>query len=242
MSSQQKNTAIFNWSGGKDSAFALYKMIQEECFEIKYLLTTINSEHNRVSTHGVRIELLAKQAESLGLPLHKLLLPETTTMENYTHLIGEVMEGFKQQGIDHAIFGDIFLEDLKLYRENQLKKVNITAVFPLWKKKTRELLEEFIDAGFKAIIVCVNEKFLNKSFVGRIIDCVFLNDLPSNVDPCGENGEYHSFVFDGPIFKYPIHFTVGEVVYKKYQQVNDDTDYSITNQDTAFYYCDLLPD
>lgn len=167
--------------------------------------------------------------------------PEVPSLEDYNNMIKAAMSDFKQQGVDYSIFGDIFLEDLRLYREEQLKKVNMYAVFPLWKLPTRELMEEFLVTGFKAIIVCVNDKYLDKSFVGRIIDRDFLNDLPANVNHCGENGAYHSFVFDGPIFKHPVRFTIGEIVRKKYQQANDDSEYTITNNDNTFYYCDLLP-
>jgi uncharacterized protein (TIGR00290 family) len=237
---QHNSIAIFNWSSGKDSALALYKIRQQREFDIKCLLTSVNQQYGRVSMHGVRVELLEKQAENIGLPLYKVLLPEMPSMEDYNRIFEEVMENFKNQGVAYSIYGDIFLEDLKRYREKQLEKVNMQAVFPLWKKPTRELLDEYIKAGFKAIVVCVNEKYLDQSFVGRIIDQNFLNDLPANVDPCGENGEYHSFVFDGPIFKKPIDFTVGEVVYKKYPQPQEDSKAIHSKQDAGFYYCDLL--
>jgi len=192
--------------------------------------------------HGVRLELLDNQAENLGLPLHKLMSPEIPSMENYNNMMRTAMSNFKQQGVNYSIFGDIFLEDLRLYREEQLKEVNMQAVFPLWKLPTHELMKEFLTAGFKAIIVCVNDKFLDKSFIGRIIDHDFLNDLPADVDPCGENGEYHSFVFNGPIFKHPVRFTIGEIVHKEYLKEKDESeDHSIINHDTSFYYCDLLP-
>ena len=138
----------------------------------------------------------------------------------------------------HLIFGDIFLEDLKKYREVQLAQVGLQAVFPIWKRPTTELLREFIDLGFKAVLVCINEKYLDRSFAGRLIDDSFIKDLPVNVDPCGENGEYHSFVFDGPIFKKPIIVTKGEIAYRKYEAAKGDN----TQYDTGFFYCDLLPE
>jgi uncharacterized protein (TIGR00290 family) len=226
-----KEKAIFNWSSGKDSAMALYKIMQWQAFDIQCLMTSINSQFDRISMHGVRTSLLEKQAESIGLPLHKLELPEMPSMEVYAEVVGNAMKEFKAQGIVYSIFGDIFLEDLRKYREEQLALVGIKAVFPLWNLQTHQLMEEFISAGFKAIIVCVNENYLDKSFVGRLLDKDFLNDIPKNVDPCGENGEYHSFVFDGPIFSKPIEFNIGEVVYKTYDQ---------SEKKFGFYYCDLL--
>ncbi|MDB5280994.1 MAG: ATP-binding protein, partial [Bacteroidota bacterium] len=211
-----KPKAIFNWSGGKDSSLALYKVIEEGAFDIPWLLTSVNETNNRISMHGVRGELLDEQARSIGIPLHKMLIPEMASMEIYNKIVADTIRGFKKEGIEYSIFGDIFLEDLKKYREEQLEKVNMKAIFPIWKQPTNLLINEFIDLGFKAVIVCVNDKYLDRSFAGRVIDRAFVNDLPGNVDPCGENGEYHSFVFDGPIFTSPIEFSLGEVVYKKY--------------------------
>jgi len=228
--------SIFNWSSGKDSAMALYKVLQEKHFEIKSLFTTVNGKNDRVSMHGVRTELLDKQAESIGLPLYKLFLPEMPSMEDYNHLVGEAMADFMAQGVRYSIFGDIFLEDLKKYREEQLKQAGMEAVFPLWGRPSAELMKEYLNCGFKAIVVCVNEKYLDSSFAGRIIDQTFMDDLPAGIDPCGENGEYHSFVFDGPVFRKPVHFTVGEVVHKNYPPAD-----ASANYDTGFYYCDLLP-
>ena len=209
---------------------ALYKVLQDNAFAIRCLMTTINGTNDRISMHGVRTSLLEKQAESIGIPLHKLLLPETPSMDEYALLVGKTMQQFKDDGIEYSIFGDIFLEDLKQYRIDQLGKLGLKADFPLWKQPTRQLIELFIDAGFQAIIVCVDERHLDKSFVGRLIDRSFLQDLPNTVDPCGENGEYHSFVFDGPIFSKPISYTKGEIVYKTYKT---------ESESFGFYYCDL---
>ena len=226
-----KAKAIFNWSSGKDSAMALYKVLQEDALSIHCLMTTINAQHDSISMHGVRTALLEKQAESIGIPLYKLELPEMPSMGVYSEIIGNAMQQFKLEGVESSVFGDIFLEDLKVYREEQLAQIGLTAVFPLWKQPTKELLKSFIDAGFKAIVVCVDDRCLDKSFVGRLLDHDFLRDLPATVDPCGENGEYHSFVCDGPLFAKPIDFTKGEVVYKTY--VQEETSY-------GFYYCDLM--
>ena len=198
-------------------------------------MTSVNAQYQRISMHGVRVSLLQEQAKSLGLPLHLLMVPEMPTMESYNALMLETMTGFKAQGVDYAVFGDIFLEDLKKYREEQLAKVQIKGVFPIWKKSSTDLVRRFIDLGFKAVLVCVDERHLDQSFAGRAIDDQLLKDLPKGVDPCGENGEYHSFVYDGPIFRRPIAFTKGDVVHRTY------ADPSGKKVETGFWYCDLLP-
>jgi uncharacterized protein (TIGR00290 family) len=150
----------------------------------------------------------------------------------------------QQEGFTHSAFGDIFLEDLKIYRKAQLAKVGMMTIFPLWKRDTAELIHEFIDLGFKSMVVCVNDKYLDKSFCGRILDADFIKDLPKNVDVCGENGEFHTFVFDGPIFNVPIGFAKGEIVYRRYaapKQENDNCFQAVTNEEYGFYFCDLLP-
>ncbi|MXS72351.1 diphthine--ammonia ligase [Flavobacteriaceae bacterium W22] len=230
--------AIFNWSSGKDSALALYKTLQEEKFEITSLLTSINEEFQRISMHGVSVSLLEKQAESLGFPLIKLELPKDPSMEEYQELMSSTMNKIKSQGVTHSIFGDIFLEDLKKYREDQLQSIGMEAFFPLWKKNTADLIHEFLDLGFKTIVTCVNETYLDKSFAGRIIDASFIKDLPENVDPCGENGEFHTFTFDGPIFKNPIDFEIGEVVKKTYPKPKSDE--SEEDGEYIFWFCDLI--
>ena len=211
----QEIRGYMNWSGGKDSSLCLHYAFAQK-IPVRALLTSVNKVHNRISMHGVRNELLDQQAASIGLPLHKIELPEQPGMDEYEELMSAKVKELKRAGFTHAIFGDIFLEDLKLYREEKLQTLEMQCLFPLWKRDTKELMQEFLSLDFKAIIVCVNEKFLDKSFCGRLIDESFVRDLPPNVDLCGENGEYHSFVFDGPIFKQPIAFTKGEIVYRKY--------------------------
>ena len=239
--------AIFNWSSGKDSALALYKILQNTDYEIECLLTSVNKEYQRISMHGIRVDLLQEQAKNIGIPLKVLEVPEMPTMEIYEKVMTETLLEIKQHGITHSIFGDIFLEDLRVYRENQLEKIGLKGVFPLWKISTKDLIQEFISLGFKTIVVCVNEKYLDKSFVGRIIDQDFINDLPKNVDVCGENGEFHTFTFDGPIFSNPVDFEIGEIVYRKYEKpAKQETTNTAcdTNDDTAFdfgfWYCDLI--
>lgn len=237
--------AVFNWSGGKDSTLALHRVLAERKFDVKYLLTTLSEKYHRISMHGVREELLEQQAASIGIPLKKIYLPEDASMETYNQVMKETMLTLVSEGIEHAIFGDIFLEDLKQYREEQLKQVGFTAHFPLWKQSSIDLLNEFVELGYKTILVCVNEKSLTQSFAGRIIDGQFINDLPTAVDPCGENGEFHSFVFEGPVFKTPVAFIKGEVVYRSYQPIAKDKDDCFSSNplpyDTGFWYCDLLP-
>jgi uncharacterized protein (TIGR00290 family) len=241
-----KQKALFNWSSGKDSALALYKIIQEQKLEITCLLTSVNKQFQRISMHGVRIELLEQQAKSIGLPLVIMEIPEMPTMEVYEAIMQKKLTELKSQGVSQSIFGDIFLEDLRKYREDKLTEIGFEGVFPLWKIPTQNLIQEFMSLGFKTIVVCVNERFLDKSFVGRIIDQNFINDLPTNVDVCGENGEFHTFTFDGPIFSKPIDFELGEIVYRKYEKPKEtvsknacDTN-DIDAFDYGFWYCDLI--
>ncbi len=237
--------AIFNWSGGKDSALALHKMLQSGEYEISSLLTSVNQNFQRISMHGVRLSLLYKQVESIGIPLKELLLPEMPSMEQYDAMMQDTLQDFKNQGIGYAVFGDIFLEDLRRYREEKLNSVGIEAVFPLWKIPSKSIIEDFIDSGFQAVVVCVNEKFLDKSFAGRLLDRDFIKDLPKGVDICGENGEYHSFVFDAPFFKTKIDFQIGETVYRNYGRVSEKAEDNCgvdepKGYDTGFWFCDLL--
>lgn len=238
------NKTYFNWSTGKDSALALYRTIQNPLFDITALVTTVNSDMERVSMHGLRNELLLQQVKSIGIPLKIISLSGNVSMAAYDETMRKAMDELKSEGFTHTVFGDIFLEDLKEYRERKLNEVGIQAEFPLWEENTKNLLEEFISLGFKAITVCVNAKLLDQSFVGRIIDKQFLEDLPSGVDPCGENGEFHTFVFDGPIFKTPIDFKIGEKVLRRYQSTEDEEDQCFQTDDklkwdTSFWYCDL---
>lgn len=225
--------AVMNWSTGKDSAYCLYKALQDPDINVKYLLTTVNNDLDRVSMHGVRNELLEKQAESIGLPLIKIHLPTETTMDKYDKIMTEALKPLIEEGIEYSIFGDIFLEDLRKYREEKLESLGMKAIFPLWQMNTKLIVKNFIDQRFKATITCVNEKNMSSDFCGKEIDNNFLNSLPEGVDPCGENGEFHSFVYDGPIFKEPIDFEFGETVHKNYSSESD-------MFDTGFWYIDLI--
>ena len=233
--------AFFNWSGGKDSALALFKAMYSNEYTIQCLLTNINRVYDRVPMHGVRRSLVEAQAALIGLPLVTVDLPEEPSMQDYEMMLMDKVNALKASGCSKAMFGDIFLEDLKNYRVQKLKEADIECVFPLWKIDTTELIKEFIDKGFKAIVVCVNEQYLDKSFCGRMIDTSFVNDLPSTADVCGENGEFHSFVFDGPIFKQPVQFNKGDIVYKKYKAPKRVDDNDDCTADYGFYFCDLIP-
>ncbi len=233
--------AYFNWSGGKDSALALYHGLKDDKFSIEKLITTTNEHFNRVAMHGVRNELLYEQAKKIGLPLTEIKLPEMPSMEVYDQKMKEVITQLKEEGFTHSIFGDIFLEDLKAYRDNKLAEVGLTGHYPIWKRDTIELVHEFIGLGFKTMLVCINASKLPKEFTGRIIDKDFLKDLPKDVDPCGENGEFHTFVFDGPIFEAPIEIEKGEVVYKEYEAPkNQDDSCSSDLSPAGFYFQDIM--
>lgn len=231
---EQAKKIYLNWSGGKDSSLCLWEAVRQGIVP-GALLTSINSVYDRISMHGVRRELLLRQAASLGLPLYTVELPENPSVPEYEEKMREQVTSLKQQGFSHAMFGDIFLEDLRQYREKQLQLMEISCLFPLWQKDTGELLRQFLDLGFRAVVVCVNEQYLDKSFCGRLIDRSFMHDLPAGVDPCGENGEYHSFVYDGPVFKEPIPFTTGEMLTRQYDRPD------AAGDNYTFCFCDLIP-
>lgn len=217
--------AVLSWSGGKDSALCLYELRQSGAWEVVGLLTTVTEDYGRVSMHGVRNALLAMQADALGLPLVRVSIPADCSNEDYERRMQEVLEQEAAVGVSSVAFGDIFLEDLRRYRESRLQEVSLKAVFPLWKRETRELARSFVGLGFKAVVTCVDSSALDGRFAGRDFDESFLRDLPEGVDPCGENGEFHSFVWDGPIFARPVPIRRGKVVVRE----------------GRFWFCDLLP-
>nr|WP_299070904.1 adenine nucleotide alpha hydrolase [uncultured Allomuricauda sp.] len=230
----KKPKTYFNWSSGKDSALALYYLLQQNKFTVNRLLTTVNAHYNRVSMHGLHRKVLEAQVKSIGIPLDIIEVPENPSMEDYNNLMGAKMEQLKSEGYTHAAFGDIFLEDLKVYREQMLASVGIETIFPIWKRDTRKLLEEFFHLGFRAVIVCINNSKLDASFLGQELSPELLNQFPKDVDPCGENGEFHTFCFDGPIFTNPIAFTLGEKVYKTYDNPSD------KENSIRFGFCDII--
>lgn len=216
---------VLSWSGGKDSAMAAYHLLASQKYEIAALMTTVTEEYDRISMHGVRRELLERQAESLGIPLHKIMIPKNCTNEIYEARMRESLSLFKSQGITKIAFGDLFLEDLKQYRDERLAQVGMTGVYPLWMRDTEELVRTFIALGFKAILACVDTQAIAASFAGREVDASLLSDLPESADPCGEYGEFHSFVYAGPIFKKPIPCRTGETAMRT----------------PRFNYCEILP-
>jgi uncharacterized protein (TIGR00290 family) len=213
---------LFCWSGGKDSAMALHTLLQQNEFHIAALLTTVTEGYERISMHGVRRELLQRQAQSIGLPLHEVRIPPQCVNPIYEARMEEALRIHLENGVRKVAFGDIFLEDLRAYREKNLARIGMTALFPIWKRDTSELIRAFHTNRFRAVAVCVDSKVLDPSFAGRELDESFFRDLPPHADPCGENGEFHTFVFDGPIFHSPIPVRTGEIV----------------NRD-GFVFCDL---
>lgn len=233
---------IFNWSGGKDSALALYHCLQNPDIEIKYLLTTVNDAMNRISMHGVRESLLLPQAEEIGIPLYQVRLPEMPGMQEYDDTMRHHLTLLKEEGITHSIFGDIFLEDLKTYRDQRLAEVGLTGIYPLWKRDTHDLINEFLDLGFGTVIACTQERLghLARQEITREL----IAALPTDVDVCGENGEFHTYAFKGPIFKNEIKYQTGERVFKEYKPPKDASDACLTKDEekrSGFWYCDLLP-
>lgn len=204
--------AILSWSSGKDSAMTLYRALESKEFEIVCLLTTITDRFHRISMHGVREELLDAQARSLGYPVEKVMIPYPCPNQVYEEKMSNVLWLWKSKGVRHVIFGDLFLEDIRKYREKKLSQIDMTPVFPLWLQDTATLAREMLKVGFRAVVTCVDPKKLDPTFAGRLFDETFLESIPPQVDPCGENGEFHTYVYDGPIFKQPIPVKVGELV------------------------------
>jgi uncharacterized protein (TIGR00290 family) len=226
--------AIFSWSGGKDSAYGLHQVLAQELFHVKYLLTTVNKNFNRISMHGVREELLDLQAASVGIPLIKVMMDEGTNTE-YEHEMEKALSPLKKEGIQHVIYGDIFLQDLRTYREQNLSRIGMAGVFPLWKLDTNWMMRDFLKRGFKTVTCCIDESYLSEEWVGKEVDESFIENLPHTVDPCGENGEFHTFCYEGPVFKKKILFSRGERAYK-------DLPLSPSSPLTKrFWFCDLIP-
>jgi uncharacterized protein (TIGR00290 family) len=220
-----KTSILLAWSGGKDSAMTLYTLRRSRRCTVAALLTTVNEHYQRISMHGVRQSLLEQQAAALGLPVHPVYLSQTSSNEEYEARMEAALRSYQSQGVEVVAFGDIFLEDLRAYRERNLARIGMSGLFPIWKRDTRELVQTFIHLGFKAVVTCVDTQALDAEFAGRMIDENFVRDLPPGVDPCGENGEFHSFVFDGPLFNQPVRISVGETVLR----------------DERFCFCDLIP-
>jgi uncharacterized protein (TIGR00290 family) len=215
---------LFCWSGGKDSAMALHTLLGQKHYQVAALLTTVTEGYERICMHGVLCELLRQQAQSIGLPLHEVRIPPNCSNAIYEARMEEALATHFAQGVGTVAFGDIFLEDLRAYREKNLTRMGMTALFPIWKRDTHELIRYFHAQGFRSIAVCVDGKVLPQTFAGRELDDAFFAELPAGVDFCGENGEFHTFVFAGPIFRSPIRVQTGEIVERD-----------------SFIFCDLLP-
>ena len=215
--------AVFNWSGGKDSALALYRILQEERFEVVALLTTVSAENGESTMHAIPEGLLRRQAERIGIPLHVVRVGAGSGAEGYDAAMERAVEHFRRGGVTHFVFGDIFLEDVRRYRESRLERCGIEVVEPLWGVASHEAVEEFLKRGFRTVVVTVEER-LGRERVGRVIDDRFVWELPEGVDCCGENGEYHTFCFDGPIFSEPVPFTLGETLYRSFEVKLDNGD------------------
>jgi uncharacterized protein (TIGR00290 family) len=213
-----------SWSGGKDSCLALYELQRARDYQVVALLTTVTRDYDRISMHGVRRVLLERQAASLGIPLHEVFITKDATNQEYEARMEEAFAVYRERGIDSVVFGDLFLEEVRAYREQFLALHDMRGVYPVWMRDTTEFIREFVNLGFKAVVTCVDGKVLDPSFAGMLIDEDFLSKLPAGVDPCGENGEFHTFVYDGPVFKEAVRFSVGEKVERD-----------------SFWFCDLLP-
>lgn len=220
----QREKVALSWSGGKDSSLALYELLKEKRF-VSYLLTTVTRDYGRVSMHGVREELLKEQAKKASLNLDIAYIPKNSSNEEYERVMSEKILKYLNEGIRNVAFGDIFLTDIREYRESRMSQVGMNCVFPIWGENTKELSRKFIKLGFKAVVCTVDPKKLGKNFAGKEYDEEFLSLLPPEIDPCGENGEFHTFVYDGPVFEAPIPIRRGEVVLRE-----------------NFYFADLIYD
>ncbi len=203
---------LMSWSGGKDCAWALYKLQKDPEINLVGLFCTVNKKFNRAAMHAIRVNILQKQAKNIGLPLEIIEIPYPCTNDEYEECMSAFIEKAKKANIECFAFGDLFLDDIRKYREEKLKGTGISPIFPIWGIPTDTLSREIVSSGLKAIITCIDPKQISKEFVGKEYDESFLNDIPKDVDPCGEKGEFHSLVFDGPMFKERIEVKLGEVV------------------------------
>lgn len=205
----QRKRAVLYWSGGKDCAYSLYLLNKQKKYSVDCLCVTLSGKGNRVSIHGVDRSLIENQAESIGIPVIYNRVPENSSNREYEEAQNNVMRNLKQEGIRYAVFGDIYLDEIRKYRVKLFKKLGMETHFPLWEMDSQKIAEDFIETGFKAKISCVNGSKLDISFAGREYNHQFISDLPKEADPCGENGEFHTFVYDGPVFRSPLSVHVG---------------------------------
>ncbi|SRR6266404_2407084 len=225
MEAENLKEVVMSWSGGKDSCLALYEIQKAREYTVSALLTTVTRDYDRISMHGVRRLLLERQAAALGLRLHEVFITKDATNDEYELKMAEAFSLYREKGIDSVVFGDLFLEDIRTYRDQFLARHDMHGIYPVWMRHTTEFINEFIGLGFKAVITCISSEVLDQSFAGMMIDENFLAALPPSIDPCGENGEFHTYVFDGPNFAEPVKFSVGEKVLRG-----------------KFWFCDLIPE
>ncbi len=220
-----KKKAIICWSGGKDCALALYEIAKDSNFDILSALTTVTEQYDRTSMHGIRTSLLKAQGRSMDLDIEVLPIAKDISEEQYERLMAQTLSKFSKRGVGYVVFGDIFLADLRKHRQEKLSAIGMKAVFPLWGTDTKDLARQFTELGFRAIVTCVDTAALPASYAAREYDSSFVSQLPTTVDPCGENGEFHTFVYDGPVFRECIPFVKGQSLLRE----------------NRFYYQDLLP-
>jgi uncharacterized protein (TIGR00290 family) len=216
---------VLSWSGGKDSALALHELLMDPTVDLRGLLTTVTDGYDRVSMHGVRTSLVSAQAAALEIPLWSVRIPPSATNEQYERAMVDVFGSIRRDGVEAIAFGDLFLTDVRAYRERLVEGTGLRPVFPLWGKETVDLAQRFVSCGFKAVVVCVDPRQIDVSHCGAEYDDALLHALPESADPCGERGEFHTFVYDGPMFSRPIATQRGVVVERE-----------------GFFFCDLLPD
>lgn len=230
-----------SWSGGKDAAFALYKIIQSKQYEVVHLHTVIDVETKRVGMHGVHETLVHRQAQAMGLPLEKLYLEKSENNAKYAQMMTAFYERCAKEGINAVVFGDIFLEDLRSYRNTLLTPFDLEGIYPLWRLDTKKLISDFVSTGFKTLICSANVDFFSKSEVGKDIDSEFSNRISPLIDPCGERGEFHTFVYEAPMFTNAIEVRRGKVEKKQYVFDKQKEDGSVERMQSAFWFQELLP-
>ena len=235
-----KKRVTISWSGGKDSAFALYKILLSGEYEVVGLHTTINAETKRVGLHGIREALIEQQSSAIGIPLTKLYLPSSQTNDAYESVMKDFYRKCSRSEIDAVVFGDINLVDLRDYRENLLKPFRLEGIYPLWDLKTYNMIYDVVNAGFKTMVCSADGKFFNASALGKTIDETFIKTIPTGVDPCGENGEFHTFVYNGPIFKREVFFDKGEIVRREYEMKKRSDDGIEVQSTVPFWFIDLI--
>jgi len=206
-----REPVLLSWSGGKDSALALHALARSEAFAVVGLVTTVTEGYDRISMHGVRRTLLRRQAEAAGLPLHEVVISRDCSNAQYEECMATALAPLRDAGIRRVAFGDLFLADVRAYRERQMAELGLEPIFPVWGLETAALAREFLRLGFQAVLVCVDTEALDSGFAGRSFDADLLRDLPAGIDPCGENGEFHTFVHAGPIFQKPVGIELGEL-------------------------------